>query len=453
MRESLLTNIKCGLGEDVCSIVKSGSLWSGTFAGKRMDGTDYYEYLSINPVKDEKGEIAKYVYIGRDITREKSLEEQLMQSQRMEVIGRFAGGIAHDFNNILTAIKGYGEFLMDEMNEGDPLRSYVEAIRSSTDRAANLTKSLLTFSRRQAVALKPVDLNEVIRGVEKLLLRLIGEDIQLRTVLSERSLTVMADAGQMEQVLMNLVANAGDAMPAGGTLTIETGAVDIDEEYVSQHIFSRPGPHAVLTVSDTGMGMDEKTRQRIFDPFFTTKEVGKGTGLGLSIVYGIIRQHDGNINVYSEQGIGTTFKIYLPLIESGVEEVKSMETVAPTRGTETVLVAEDDSDVKKLIKDVLIKYGYTVMEAADGEEAVKVFMDNRDKIDILVFDMIMPKMKGDEAYKEILKISPEIKVIFMSGYTEEIIYRKGVLEKGLSVVSKPVSPHEILTRIREVLDR
>jgi PAS domain S-box-containing protein len=452
MRESLLTNIKCGLGEDVCSVVKSGSLWSGTFAGKRMDGKDYYEYLSINPVKDEKGDITKYVYIGRDITREKSLEEQLMQSQRMEVIGRFAGGIAHDFNNILTAIKGFGEFLIDEMKEGDPLRGYVEAIRSSTDRATNLTKSLLTFSRRQAVTLRPVDLNEVVKGVEKLLLRLIGEDIQFRTVLLERSLTVMADAGQMEQVLMNLVTNAGDAMPTGGTLTMETGVVDIDEEYVRHDIFSRPGPHAVLSVSDTGAGMDEKTRQKIFEPFFTTKEIGKGTGLGLSIVYGIIRQHDGNINVYSEQGLGTTFKIYLPLIKSGVEEIKPAETVSPVRGTETVLLAEDDPDVKKLIKDVLTKYGYTVMEAADGEEAVKVFMDNRDRIDILVFDMIMPKMKGDEAYKEILKIRPESKAIFMSGYTEEIIYGKGVLEKGLSFVSKPVSPHEILTRIREVLD-
>lgn len=252
---------------------------------------------------------------------------------------------------------------------------------------------------------------------------------------------------------MNLATNAGDAMPAGGTLTIETGVVDIDGEYVKHHIFSKPGTHAVLIVSDTGMGMDEKTRQRIFEPFFTTKDVGKGTGLGLSIVYGIIRQHDGNINVYSEQGIGTTFKIYLPLIKAGVEERKLAETVSPARGMETVLLAEDDPDVKKLIKDALVKYGYTVMEAADGEEAVKVFMDNRDKVDILVFDIIMPKMKGDEAYKEIVKIRPEIKVIFISGYTEEIIYSKGVLEKGLSVVSKPVSPHEILTKIREVLDR
>jgi two-component system NtrC family sensor kinase len=452
MRESLLTNIKCGLGEDVCSIIRSGSIWSGTFAGKTVDGRDYYEYLSVNPVKDEKGDITKYVYIGRDITREKSLEEQLIQAQRMEVIGRFAGGIAHDFNNILTAIKGYGEFLVDEMREDDPLRDYVEAIRSSTDRATNLTRSLLTFSRRQTVTLKPVDLNEVIRGVEKLLLRLIGEDIQLRTVLSGRSLTVMADAGQMEQVLMNLVTNAGDAMPAGGTLTIETGAVEIDEEYVKHHIFSRPGTHAVLSVSDTGAGMDEQTRQKIFEPFFTTKEVGKGTGLGLSIVYGIIKQHDGNINVYSERGIGTTFKIYLPMVKARVEEIKPLETVAPMRGTETVLLAEDDPDVRKLIREALAKNGYTVKEAVDGEEAVRVFMENRDKIGILVLDMIMPQMKGTEAYDKIVKIRPGIKVIFMSGYTEETIYRKGVLEKGLSFVSKPVSPHDILTKIREVLD-
>lgn len=453
MGESLLTNIKCGLGEDVCRLVRSGSLWSGTFVGKRIDGKDYYEYLSVNPVKNEDGEITKYVYIGRDITREKSLEEQLLRAQRMEVIGRFAGGIAHDFNNILTAIKGYSELLKDEMNEGDPLRGYVEAIRSSTDRATNLTRSLLTFSRRQVVTLKPVDLNEVIRGVEKLLLRFIGEDIQLRTVLSEGSLTVMADAGQMEQVLMNLATNAGDAMPEGGTLTIETGVVDIDEEYVKHHIFSTPGTHVVLTVSDTGTGMDEKTRQKIFEPFFTTKEVGKGTGLGLSIAYGIVKQHGGNIDVYSEQDVGTTFKIYLPLVKAGAEEEKPAETVAPVRGTERVLLAEDDTDVRKLIKEALLKNGYTVMEAVDGDEAVRVFMENRDEIDILVFDIIMPHMKGTEAYEKILKMRPEIKVIFMSGYTEEIIYRKGILEKGLSFVSKPVSPQEILTRIREVLDR
>jgi len=452
MRESLLTNIKCGLGEDVCGIVKSGSLWSGIFKGKRMDGRDYYEYLSIIPVKDEKGEVTKYVYIGRDITRERSLEEQVRQSQKMEVIGKFAGGIAHDFNNILTAIMGYGEMLMDEMKEEDPLRSYVEAIRSSTGRATNLTKSLLAFSRKQTITLKTVDLNEVIRGVEKLLLRLIGEDVQLRTVLSERSLAVMADAGQLDQVLMNLATNARDAMPEGGMLTIETGAVNIDEEYVQEHIFSKPGTHAVLSVSDSGIGMDEETMQKIFEPFFTTKGVGKGTGLGLSIVYGIIKQHDGNINVYSEQGLGTTFKIFLPLIKAVVEEIKPVETVMPMRGTETVLLAEDDHDVRKLINKVLVKHGYKVMEAVDGEEAVRVFAENRDNIDILLFDIIMPKMKGTEAYEEITKIKPEIKVLFMSGYTEEVIYRKGVLEKGLSFISKPVSPHEILKKIREVLD-
>lgn len=452
MRESLLTNIKCAIGENICSIVKSGSLWSGIFKGKRMDGRDYYEYLSITPVKDEKGEITKYVYIGRDITRERSLEEQLRQSQKMEVIGKFAGGIAHDFNNILTAIIGYGEILMDEMKEGDPLRSYVEAIRSSTERAASLTRSLLAFSRRQEITLKPVNLNEVIRGVEKLLLRLIGEDIQLRTVLSEESLTVLADAGQVEQILLNLATNARDAMPEGGTLTIETGAADIDKEYVEEHIFAKPGPHAVLSVSDTGIGMDEETRQKIFEPFFTTKGVGKGTGLGLSVVHGIIKQHDGNINVYSEQGIGTTFKIFLPLIKAGVEEIKPVDTVPPIGGTETVLLAEDDHAVRKLIKEVLLRHGYKVMEAVDGEDAIRVFVENRDKIDILLLDIIMPEIKGTEAYEEITKISPEIKVLFMSGYTEEVIYRKGVFEKGLSFISKPVSPQEILKKIREVLD-
>lgn len=464
MGESLLTNIKCGFGGDVCSVIKSGSLWAGTFKGKRMDGRDYYEYLSIIPVKDEKGEVAKYVYIGRDITRERSLEEQLIQSQRMEVIGKFAGGIAHDFNNILTAITGYGSLLREEMREEDPLRDYVREILSSTDRAANLTRSLLTFSRRQAVTLNPVNLNELVRGVEKLLLRLIGEDIELKTILKPPSppfdkggqrgaLTVMADAGQMEQVLMNLAINARDAMPEGGTLTIETGVVDIDEEYVKEHIFTKPGLHAVLSVSDTGIGMDEETRQKIFEPFFTTKGVGKGTGLGLSIVYGIIKQHEGNINVYSEPGIGTTFKIYLPLIKAEVEEIKPVETLTPGQGTESVLLAEDDPAVRKLIKEVLLKYGYTVMEAEDGEDAVRIFTENKDKIDILLLDIIMPKMKGTEAYEEITKIRPELKVLFMSGYTEEVIYRNGVLDKGLSFISKPVSPNEILIKIREVIDR
>jgi CheY-like chemotaxis protein len=264
----------------------------------------------------------------------------------------------------------------------------------------------------------------------------------------------MADSGQLEQAFMNLATNARDAMPEGGMLTIETSHVDIDEEYVKSHLFAKPGTYALITVTDTGTGMDAETRERAFEPFFTTKGVGKGTGLGLSTVYGIIKQHDGDINIYSEPGMGATFKIFLPLVKTGIEEMHPVEATTRTmRGTETVLLAEDDASVRRLIKEVLEKNGYTVVEAADGEEAVRVFAENRDKIDILLLDIIMPKMKGTEAHEEIIKMDSKIKALFMSGYAEEVLYRKGITEKGLDLLSKPVSPNNILKSIREALNR
>jgi PAS domain S-box-containing protein len=388
-----------------------------------------------------------------DITEHSKLEEQLRQAQKMEAVGQLAGGIAHDFNNMLTTIIGFGSLMRMNMSKDDPLMSYVEQILTSSEKAANLTQSLLAFSRKQIISPKPVNLNEIIRGVEKLILRLIGEDIEIKSKLIDKDLIIMADAGQIEQVLMNFAANARDAMPRGGRLVITTEIVKLDNEFIKTHGYGKPGIYAVISVADTGMGMDENTKERIFEPFFTTKELGRGTGLGLAIVYGIIKQHDGYINVYSELGKGTTFKIYLPVIESEIENIELEEYAAPAGGSETILVAEDDADVSKLIKTILEGYGYKVIEAVDGEDAVFKFIENKDKVQILILDVIMPKKHGREAYEEIKKISPDIKAVFMSGYTADIINKKGILEEGIDFISKPILPDDLLRKVREVLDK
>lgn len=441
------------LTDELLKNIAAGEVWSGTLRNKRKDGADYYGHISAIPVKDERGEIKKFVYISKDITKERSLEEQLRQAQKMEVVGRLAGGVAHDFNNILTAIMGYASLLIEGLKENVPLRPFAEQILSSSERAAAITQGLLAFSRKQIMNPLPADLNEIIRRLEKLLLRFIGEDLELKTILTNEPLIVMADTVQIEQVLMNLATNARDAMPGGGTLTIETEAVNIDREYVNSHLFSKAGMYARVSVSDKGSGMDENTRENIFEPFFTTKGVGKGVGLGLAIVYGIIKQHEGDINVYSELGKGTTFKIYLPLISSRVEEKKQEEPLPPKGGTETVLVAEDSAEVRDLIRAVLERAGYKVIEASDGEEAVHKFMDHRDTVQLLLFDVTMPRKDGKEAYKEIKGINPLIRAVLMSGYTAEFIDKKGLLEIGLDFVSKPIRPAELLRKIREVLDR
>jgi CheY-like chemotaxis protein len=371
----------------------------------------------------------------------------------MEAIGQLAGGIAHDFNNILTAIIGFGNLLKMEMSSDDMLRSYVTQILNSAERAANLTQALLAFSRKQIINPKPVDLNEIIRTLEKLLSRIIGEDIELSVFLTDKDLTVMADPTQIEQVLMNLATNARDAMPDGGSLIIRTDVVHIDYEFLKVHGYGKPRNYALIIVEDTGQGMDDETKERIFEPFFTTKEVGKGTGLGLSMVYGIIRQHDGYINVYSESQKGTVFKIYLPLIKSIAEEQRPEKLPTVKRGTETVLVAEDDTQVRELTKEILKDFGYTVLDAVDGEDALRVFNSNKDKVDILLLDVIMPKKNGKEVYDEIKKIKPTIKTVFMSGYNADVIHKKGIIEEGLDFILKPILPEDLLIKIRDVLDK
>jgi Na+/proline symporter/signal transduction histidine kinase/CheY-like chemotaxis protein len=389
----------------------------------------------------------------REIAERKRLEEQLRQSQKMEAIGTLAGGVAHDFNNILTAIIGYGNLLKMQIKEDDPLANYIDQILSSSERAANLTQSLLAFSRKQMISPRPVNLNDIVRRVEKLLQMVIGEDIELKTELSSGDLIVMADSSQIEQVLMNLSTNAKDAMPHGGILKIKTARAELGMKFLSTHEYIKPGIYALISVSDTGTGMDEKTKQRIFEPFFTTKEVGKGTGLGLSMVYGIIKQHNGEISVNSELGKGTTFNIYLPLVKSEIKKTRFVSLTAPKGGTETLLIAEDDREVRKLTKDVLEAYGYKVIEAADGEDAVNQFFIHKDEIRLLLLDVIMPKKNGREVYEKVKQMKPDIRVLFTSGYTADTIHRTGVLEEGLNFVAKPLSPNELLKKIREVLEK
>ncbi len=420
---------------------------------ERKDGTRVSCIVTATAFRGTDGKLIGIVEDFRDITEREKLEEQLLQAQKMEAIGQLAGGVAHDFNNILTAIIGYGNLLKTEISEDDPLQTYVARILASAERAANLTKGLLTFSRKQMISPKPVNLNELTKGIERLLSSLLGEDIELTVVLADKDLNIIADVSQMEQVLMNLATNARDAMPDGGSLTIRTESIEFDNEFIKSHGYGRPGFYAHISVEDTGEGMDEVTRERIFEPFFTTKEVGKGTGLGLSMVYGIIKQHNGYISVYSEPKKGTTFNIYLPLIKSTIEEEKPRAFPVIKRGTEMVLIAEDDVEVRELTKKVLVGAGYTVLEAKDGEDALKVFTENKENINLLILDVIMPKKNGKDVYDEIKKKRPDIKAIFMSGYNSDVIHKKGFLEEGLDFLPKPLLSDELLIKIREVLEK
>ena len=387
-----------------------------------------------------------------DTTLEKTLENQLRQSQKMEAIGALAGGIAHDFNNILTALTGYGSLLKMEMESGKPARmSYVESILSASLKASNLTQGLLAFARQQLITLKRVNINDIVTGMKKMLMRLLTEDIVLKTNLCPENPVIMADVGQIDQILINLAVNARDAMPAGGVITLETKTVFMDTALAELHGLGGPGAYVVLSVSDTGTGMDEITREHIFEPFFTTKEPGKGTGMGLATVYGIVKKHQGDISVYSEKGIGTIFRVYLPAIDEASEEAQ--QKTAPVGGTETILLAEDDSSVRDSIASLLSRFGYTVIQAVDGQDAIDRFNAHSGRVDILLFDSVMPKKNGRQAYDVIAAAHPAVKVIFMSGYTRDVVLDKGIEEQRFDFLSKP-APHDILlAKIREVLDR
>ena len=387
-----------------------------------------------------------------DVTERKQLEDQLRQSQKIEAVGLLAGGVAHDFNNILTAIIGYGHIIKMKLPEHDPLRSYADQILTSAERAANLTSGLLAFSRKQVIQPHPVNIDEIITRVGRLLTRLIGEDIELSMELGCGETAILADPGQIELVLMNLATNAQDAMPDGGKLTITTGRVELGRDFIDTHGFGVAGSYALITATDTGVGMDQKTQDRIFEPFFTTKEVGKGTGLGLAVVYGIIKQHEGFITVYSEPGKGTTYKIYLPITKAMIEQKRTLKTADTWDGSETILLAEDDEAVRHLTVKLLTEAGYRVVEASNGEEAVRKYKEQKDAIQLLLLDVIMPRKNGKEVYDEISGIRPDIKTIFMSGHAGDVFERKHINGKRFNIIMKPVSPLSLLHKVREVLD-
>jgi len=400
---------------------------------------------------DNEGEAVRMSGALTDITERQQMEEQLRQSQKMEAVGQLAGGVAHDFNNILTVIAGYANILKMDLPEDSKHQELTEQISVATERAAQLTRGLLAFSRKQTMAPERTDLGEIVQRVEKFLVRVIGEDIQLRTDLLSDPLPVFVDLGQMEQVLINLAANARDAMEKGGTFTIATGLLDLEDS--AMNFCGPPGRYAVVTVSDNGKGMDAETTKRVFEPFFTTKEVGKGTGLGMAIVYGIVQQHKGVITLSSKPGEGATFTIYLPLLDDGAAPRCQKAPLAdPEPGTETILVAEDDPNVRNLVDRVLTKHGYQVILAEDGQEVVDRFAANRDDVGLILMDIIMPRKNGIEAYAEIEKLHPGAKVLFTSGYTSDFIQSRG-MQEGVELIMKPVQPVELLRKVREVLER
>lgn len=406
------------------------------------------------PVYDEEGNWLGNRAGNRDITDRIKLGEQFAQSQKMESIGRLAGGVAHDFNNLLTTIMGYAEILLTQADKDSPLRNGMEEIKLASDRAASLTGQLLAFSRKQMIQPVVLNINHAVAEMDKMLRRLIGEDIDLITVLEPELWNVKFDPGQVDQVVMNLAVNAKDAMPEGGKLTIETANVDLDETYARQHgVELKPGHFVMVAVSDTGMGIDEETQSQIFDPFFTTKEKGKGTGLGLSTVYGIVKQSGGFVWVYSEPGQGTTFKIYLPKTEAG-EAFMAEEQIQPQHleGSETILLAEDDDSARGLIRSILQEYGYRVLEAQDGEEALRLSEQHEGPIHLLLTDVVMPKMNGRELAERLQPLQPKMKVLYISGYTDNTIVDHGVLESGMQFMQKPFTPKVLASKCRKVLD-
>ena len=404
--------------------------------------------------RDKQGKLGQIVGYITDVTEQRTLESQLLQAQKMEAVGRLAGGLAHDFNNLLTVIKGYCHMVSEEPSPAERVRANVSHIDAAAERAASLTRHLLAFSRKQVLQPKIIDLNELILNLDKMLRRLIGEDVEVETVTASKLGAVKADPGQIEQVIMNLVVNARDAMPSGGKLTLETANVELDEEYAREHKDVQPGRYVMVAVSDTGSGMDAQTLERIFEPFFTTKEMGRGTGLGLSTVYGIIKQSGGHIWVYSEPGHGTTFKIYLTRVEDAAEKVvRAGRSVTMVRGAETILLVEDDEQVRNLTHSILASCGYTVLVAPDGAAVSKVCQSHSGDVDLLLTDVVMPSVSGRQVASQISARWPRAKVLFMSGYTENAIVHHGVLDSDTHFLAKPFTPATLADKVREVLDQ
>ncbi len=441
---------------DLADHLRSSAPFQGlTAEWKRQSGTTTMVRVSGRSVSNGRKEGVVFEIFAEDVTERRVLEQQLRQSQKMEAVGRLAGGIAHDFNNLLMVISGYSEFLLERLGGEPHLRGPAQEIANASERASSLTRQLLAFSRKQMLAPRIINLNDIAAENLKMLTRMIGEDIDLVMIPGQKLWSVRADAGQIEQVIMNLAVNARDAMPSGGKLTIETSNVTLDEEYARLHAPSRAGDYVMVSISDTGAGMDPETQSHIFEPFFTTKGP-KGTGLGLSTVYGIVKQSGGYIWVFSEVGRGTTFKIYLPRVastgETAVQVVPAMRFQKVEPGTETILLVEDEANLRYLARQYLEKQGYRVIEAADGAVAMQIAVAHDGIIHLLLTDVIMPGMNGRELAQRISEIRPNVKVLYMSGYTENVIGHGGMLEPGVLLLQKPFNLRDLKSKVREVLD-
>jgi PAS domain S-box-containing protein len=435
-----------------CRVMSGESLNGVELVRQKKDGTPVTVSLFAAPLRDGNGRVTGILALIEDVTGVKRLEQQIVQAQKMEAVGRLAGGVAHDFNNLLTAILGSTDLLLETLPCDHPGREDAVETRKAALRAADLTRQLLAFSRQQVLALQVLDLNGVVANMDRMLQRLIGEDVELRTVLTTGLGAVRADPGQLEQVIVNLAVNARDAMPGGGKLTIETMNVALEEAYLAAHTVVAPGSYVMLAVSDNGAGMDAATQAQVFEPFFTTKIKGQGTGLGLATVYGIVKQSGGYIWVYSEPGRGTTFKVYLPRVDAPVDTPGPDPVVtASLRGSETILLVEDQEEVRNLIRRILAGRGYHMLVAAGGPEALRLTVQHAGTIDLLVTDVVMPGMSGREVALLLAPAHPKMKALYLSGYTDESIVRHGMLEAGLAFLQKPFSAEALARKVREVL--
>ncbi len=438
--------------QQLWATITSGRDWEGQLHNRKKNGDLYWERVAISPITDSNGKITHFVAIKEDVTERRRLEQQLFQAQKMEAVGRLAGGVAHDFNNVLTVILSCSDLVLNGLDEKSPMRSEIEQIREAGKRAANLTSQLLAFSRKQIRSPQVLDLNAVVSQDERMLRRLIGEDVEVVLRLSPDIGRVYTDPVQLEQIIINLAVNARDAMPTGGKLVIETADVTLDENYARDHLTVKPGPYVLLAVSDSGCGMTREVQAHLFEPFFTTKEHGKGTGLGLSTVYGIVKQNDGYIWVYSEPGQGTTFKIYLPAVKArAVSPPRSRIATEESQCDETILIVEDDPFIRSLASRILSDRGYSILEAHDAVDASTVSRKHQGPIHLLLTDVVLPGASGKQLARSLAEARPEMRVLYTSGYTDDAIIRHGILEAGIAFLQKPFTPEVLRRRVREAL--